>query len=79
MYICCSSTAFVEFLPIEVLSIEYIVMKDDLDQIIGNALYVVLKSQTLDIPNCYQCHYIDVIMGTMASQITSLTIVYSAV
>ena len=28
---------------------------------------------------CFLCHYCDVIMGTMASQITSLTIVYSIV
>ena len=27
----------------------------------------------------YWCHYTDVIMGTMASQITSLTIVYSTI
>ena len=33
----------------------------------------------LDVPNCLQKHYNDVIMGAMASQITSLTIVYSTV
>ena len=30
-------------------------------------------------PSCEQIHYYDVIMGTIASQITSLTIVYSGV
>ena len=37
--------------------------------------------QTHDCPNCYKpiSHYDDVIMGVMATQITSLTIVYSTV
>ena len=30
-------------------------------------------------PQCWPCHYYDVIMGAMASQITSPTIVYSIV
>ena len=38
-----------------------------------------LKSQFLASLDNYGVHYIDVIMTTMASQITSLTIVYSAV
>ena len=37
------------------------------------------RVERLEIASVYQLHYSDVIMGTIASQITSLTIVYSAV
>ena len=43
--------------------------------------YILIKRKTFNVTICSYliCHYDDVIMGAMASQITSLTIVYSTV
>ena len=46
-----------------------------LDRISLNATLCVVYHQT----SCGQCHHIDFIMSAMASQITSLTIVYSTI
>ena len=48
---------------------------------LGNSFLhqVFLLSYSIDLVSTISYHYSDVIMGTVASQITSLTIVYSTI
>ena len=59
------------------------VIRDKLPQVTELPLVCVFQSATAQMgkrsPGLLFLHYIDVIMGTIASQITSLTIVYSTV
>ena len=45
----------------------------------GHGIDIVFGNIPVSVPHCFPVHYSDVIMGPMASQITSLTIVYSTV